>query len=41
MSCPFVSADVLARIPADKRVELEKYYKDMMSNNSITPSDMS
>lgn len=33
-ACPFVSADILARLPQDKKKELEKYYHDMMTNQA-------
>ena len=32
MSCPFINKDLLARLPADKRQELEKYYHDFIKD---------
>jgi hypothetical protein len=49
MSCPFVSKDILSRLPEDKKAELEKYYTDMVkqkngglevSNSKVCPLSM-
>lgn len=41
MSCPFINKDMLARLPEDKKEELERYYNELVKQPNALLTDIS